>query len=501
MIRAALRVAALSLAAPISLLAQSAASAPGPARVGPATGTVIPVGGGLLGPEIRRAFIDAAGGPDALIVVVPTAGGGDAYPSDYPSAEAWRAAGAHHVVVLHTTDRAVANSDSFAAVLDRAGGVWFDGGRQYRLVDAYAGTRTEAGFHAVLERGGVVAGSSAGATILGDFLVRGAPSNNNFIMDDPSHRKGFAFLSGIGIDQHVVARERLPDLADSIAPRYPDLLPISADEGTAWVVRGDTATIVGAGQAFAYRSEEHDPGKPFVTLHPGDVFDLATRRVVRRAADARPDLTRLADTLLAPYRDVARGGATLLVAIGGRVLIDRSWGVAQGPRYMPTTTLPVFDVGAIRTVFDSLCAQLPAPPPRGGGRPGQAAAGPPPTAFQTCLTRSVGGRFGLHRTRATADGAVESSVDELYRLVLGLRPSANTGGRWAPIDPSRGWQADTFGGVERLSVFGTVDGRRAAVERAPDRDAAVILVTGDPAADARRVADALFERLLRGDGS
>ncbi len=500
MIRSAILPAALSLLLSGTVLAQGAA--PAAPQVGPAAGTVIPVGGGQLGPEIRRTFIEAAGGPDALIVVVPTAGGGETYPSDYPGAEAWRNAGARNVVVLHTTDRAVANSDSFAAVLDRAGGVWFDGGRQYRLVDAYAGTKTEAGFHSVLARGGVVAGSSAGATILGDFLVRGAPSNDNFIMDDPSHEKGFAFLRGVGIDQHVVARERLPDLADSIVPRYPELLPISADEGTAWVVRGDTATIIGAGQAFAYQVRQPDPGKPFVTLHPGDVFDLATREVVRRAADSRGDLTRLADSLLAPYRDGAHGGATLLVAVEGRVLVDRSWGVPQGPRYMPTTTLPLFDVGGIKAVFDSLCAQLPAPPPRNGR--GGSGAGParPLTPFQACLTRSVGVRFGLHRTRASDGGGVESSVDELYRLVLGLTPTDwAAGGRRPGVDLNRGWEVDTVGGEERYAVFGTADGRRAAIERVPARGAAVIFLTGDAGADARGVADRILAQLLAGGAS
>ena len=43
----------------------------------------------------------------------------------------------------------------------------------------------------VLERGGVIAGSSAGASILGDFMVRGAPSNDNNIMDYPGYERAF----------------------------------------------------------------------------------------------------------------------------------------------------------------------------------------------------------------------------------------------------------------------------------------------------------------------
>ncbi len=129
-----------------------------------------------MGPEIYNAFIQAAGGPDALIIDVPTAGGAATYAQNEPGTRGWREAGAKNVVVLHTTDRRLADTDSFAAVIARAGGVWFEGGRQYHLVDSYAGTKTEQAFHDVLARGGVVGGSSAGASILGDFLVRGAPS-------------------------------------------------------------------------------------------------------------------------------------------------------------------------------------------------------------------------------------------------------------------------------------------------------------------------------------
>ncbi len=263
-------------------------------RVGPEHGTVIVVGGGSMGPEIYSAFIKAAGGPDALIIDVPTAGGDTAYTQDAPGTRGWKQAGARNVYVLHTNDKKLADSDSFAAILKKAGGVWFEGGRQFHLVDSYAGTKTEAGFNDVLARGGVIGGSSAGASILGDFLVRGAPSNDNFIMDYPGYEKGFAYIRGVGIDQHVVARERLADLADSIIPKYPNLLGMSEDEGTAWVVRGDTATIIGRDKAFVYGGKDPtDTGKPFLTLYPGDRYNLATRKVMHRAAERVETVDRI----------------------------------------------------------------------------------------------------------------------------------------------------------------------------------------------------------------
>src|SRR6266581_114915 len=75
----ALPAALVAQVAPLSTPAPFKAKpyADGPVKVGPARGTVMVVGGGSMGPEIYKAFIDAAGGPDALILDVPNAGGTD----------------------------------------------------------------------------------------------------------------------------------------------------------------------------------------------------------------------------------------------------------------------------------------------------------------------------------------------------------------------------------------------------------------------------------------
>ena len=495
---------AAMLIAPSVLVAQSAP------KVGPPRGTVVVVGGGSMGPEIYSRFIAAAGGPDALIIDVPTAGGDSVYNQNAPGTRGWRQAGAKNIYVLHTKDKKLADSDSFAAILKKAGGVWFEGGRQFHLVNSYAGTKTEQGFHDVLARGGVVGGSSAGASIIGDFLVRGAPSNDNFIMDHPQFEKGFAFLRNVGIDQHVVARERLPDLADSIMPKYPDLLGISEDEGTAWVVKGDTATIVGRNKAFVYGGkDEADPRKPFLTLYPGDTYNLATRRVMRRASDGSPVTARFVDSLFSKYSNQTLGGATVLVAQNGSVLVDKSYGIPDQNRYMPTTTVPQFNVGGITEIFNALCAQIPEPPPGRGGAgaaPDSAAAGRgrgrganPGTPFQTCITRRVSTPVGLHKTTATPDGQVQSNVDELYRVALGLenprtfvRDTTSSGA----IDLTKNWEANTFRGVARLSAYGAAGGKRAAFVRIPDKRATIIILTNDESADAKGMADKITERLL-----
>jgi cyanophycinase len=508
------------LVAPTAVLGQAAAgsaSASAVPKVGPAHGTVIVVGGGAIGTEIHARFIAAAGGPDALIIDVPNAGGADTYPPDGAGTREWRQAGARNVRLLFTKDRKLADSDSFVAILKNAGGVWFDGGRQFHLMEDYGGTKTEKAFNEVLARGGVVGGTSAGASILGDFLVRGAPSNDNFIMDFPGHEKGFAYLRGVGIDQHVVARERLPDLADSIIPKFPKLLGISEDEGTAWVVQGDTATIIGRDKAFVYGgTDPTDARKPFLTLHPGDKYNLATRRVMHRAVDDSPVTPKFISSLFAKYMNPSTGGATVLVAQNGEVFIDESFGIPDQARYMPTTTVPQFPLGGITAVFEALCSQLPELPSGGRGNPapanaaaaggGRAAQGGAPAApltpFQSCITRRVASPIGLHKTSASAGGDVQSDVDELYRLALGLEVpttymrGAPTDANRERIDYAKGWDADTYHGTARFSAFGVAGSKRDAFVRMPDKHAAIIILTNDEAADVRSMADKIAEQLV-----
>ncbi|HEY5218422.1 MAG TPA: Type 1 glutamine amidotransferase-like domain-containing protein, partial [Gemmatimonadaceae bacterium] len=502
------------------------ASAP---KVGPPHGAVLVVGGGVMSPSLWAKFIALAGGPNALIVDVPTAGGDSVYPQDWSGTRTLKAAGARNVFVLHTLDRAMANSDSFVAPLTHAGGVWFEGGRQWHLVDSYAGTKTEQAFHDVLSRGGVVGGSSAGASILASFLVRGARQGNTVIVA-PDYEKGFGFLRGVGIDQHVVARERLADLADSVMPRFPELLGMSEDEGTAWLVQGDTATIIGRNKAFVYGGHDAtDSGKPFLTLHPGDRYDLAARHVVHRAIED----SRLTESFVdSVFAGVAATEATVLVAENGEVFIDKSYGVPAQPSYMPTTTLPQFELGGLSDGYLAAAAlmleadgklKLDAPLTPGGSvtvrqflsgeraEPGGAAqlahligiaSG---TSFQRFVTQRLFTPIGAHRTVAGDDGAFKGDVDELYRWELGLLDNSafTLAGTDGAFKPSRsdghaglGWHLDTWHGLREASEYGTPDGGRNAFVKFPERRAAIIIVTNSDQANAGALAARLAERML-----
>ena len=516
------RITALAFVATTSTACALTGARTGSSKVtvGPPKGSAIVVGGGNVGHDILTKFIQLAGGPDSLIIDVPTAGGATTYGASTPFSVGLRAAGARNVVVLHTVDRKVADSDSFVAIIKKAGGVWFEGGRQNLLMDAYAGTKAETEFHKVLARGGVEAGSSAGASIQGSFLIRGA-SNGNGTMDAPGRNVGFGFLRGVGIDQHVVARERLPDLADSVMKKYPDTLFISEDEGTAWVVQGDNAEIIGRNKAFVYNGRDKtDDGKPFLTLRPGDKYNLKTRRVTHRAITESSLTQAWVDEVF--HAAVGTTPATVLVAQGGKVFINSSYNVPPQRRYMPTTTMPNFELRGLSLALNGAVAQwLVTQGSMGPDAPIDSATSVTARQYFTDspilsngsrrvadLMSKRGGRTysqlvnsrlltpaGTHKTVVdTVEWTFQSNVDELYRLELAVFSGAED----AKATPgnSLGWRSDSLSGVPRRAVYGNAAGKRNAYVRFPDRKATIIILTDSDAIDARALAESLAGKLL-----
>ncbi len=259
-----------------------------PLTTGPEKGALVIAGGGRLGDEITNTFIALAGGKDAPIVVIPTAAGSSSYSEDRSFVKQLRNYGATNVTLLHTYDKKEADSDAFTTVLKKAKGVWFSGGRQWRLVDAYAGTKTEALLSSILNRGGVIGGSSAGATIQGSYLARGDTKTNQIMMGD--HEEGFGFIKNIAIDQHVLALNRQFDMFDILKNR-PELLGLGLDESTAIVVKGNSFEVIGESLVLIYdgtfwsRNQNDVKNLPnssniFYFLRHGDRYNLKDRKVI-----------------------------------------------------------------------------------------------------------------------------------------------------------------------------------------------------------------------------
>ena len=255
-------------------------------QIGPDKGTLVIVGGNMQDPAIVKRFIELAGGPTAPIVVIPTASDADEYDQYYSGLRQWRENGATNLTVVHTRDRKVADTEAFVKPIRAARGVYLVGGRQWRLADAYLNTLTHKELNAVLERGGVIGGSSAGATMIGSFMVRGDTKGNETMIGD--HTVGFGFMKNTAIDQHLLRRNRQFDMLEVI-DKHPELLGIGLDENTAIVVDGDRFDVIGQSYAVIYSNKPvaGSSGR-FYFLAPGDRFDLKARKATRRGDEWRP---------------------------------------------------------------------------------------------------------------------------------------------------------------------------------------------------------------------
>lgn len=242
-------------------------------------GSLVIVGGGGAGPDIWKRFIQLAGGPDATIVMIPTALE-DPLPRVPVEVAILRKYGAKDVRVLHTRRRSEADDPEFSEILTKAKGVWFGGGRQWRFVDSYEGTLTEKRIHGVLARGGVVGGSSAGASIQSEYMPRGHPLGNT-VMAAEGYERGFGFLPGCAVDQHFFARKRTADMT-GLMKEYPQYLGIGIDEGTAIVVTGSVAEVIGKSKVAFYDTRKDSAGeKDYEEVPAGGRYDLKKRVKVK----------------------------------------------------------------------------------------------------------------------------------------------------------------------------------------------------------------------------
>jgi cyanophycinase len=249
---------------------------------GPAHGSLVLQGGVGSNQAIAAAFVSLAGGLGSHIVVIPTASVGDAGPPGMATFLARRmkeSFGVAAVTVVHTNNRAEADSDSFIEPLRRSTGVWMLGGFPEHLVQAYLGTKVERAINELLDRGGVVGGESAGAMIQGSWLD--TTDNEGFSPDilalirKHASGAGFGLLANAAIFPHFDKRGPAAAIKESAAD--PGKLAIGIDEETALIISGDVARVVGSGTASMYDGAGRGAAK-VVILRSGDRYNLAARR-------------------------------------------------------------------------------------------------------------------------------------------------------------------------------------------------------------------------------
>ena len=251
-------------------------------RHGPVQGSLLIIGGAVGNtPPIWNKFVELAGGKDSARIVVVTAAVGDSAAYAQKEVDEIKTiTGIKNVTLLHTNSLAEANSDRFIEPIKKATGVYFLGGRQWRIADAYLNTLTHQAFSDVLKRGGVLSGSSAGATILGSFLWRGDTQGADILVGN--HLQGLGFLKNSAIDQHLLKRNRQFDLVDFIKVS-PQLLGIGLVEATAILVQNDTFQVIGNSYVAVY---DYDTivkkNIPFILLKNGERYDLKNRTIINK---------------------------------------------------------------------------------------------------------------------------------------------------------------------------------------------------------------------------
>jgi cyanophycinase len=228
----------------------------------PTRGSLVICGGGPMPKSVVDRFLELAGGARARIVVIPTAVSDNGLRNAVASLDLWKARGVASVQLLHTRSRDEANDPEFSLVLREATGVWVGGGDQLRLSQSYVDTEVERQLKALVARGGVIGGTSAGAAIMTRVMIAGGRT-------EATVGRGFDLLPGSVIDQHFLKRNRMGRLLGLLAA-HPSLVGFGIDEGTALVLRGDRLSVVGDSYVVACMPASPDRLTRLQILKPGD---------------------------------------------------------------------------------------------------------------------------------------------------------------------------------------------------------------------------------------
>jgi cyanophycinase len=203
------------------------------------------------------------------------------------------------LVELYVEDRHEAMDREKLSVLDDAAGIFFSGGDQLRITSQIGDTGIEAKVRGIYERGGVVAGTSAGASVMSEtMLVKGASKETHRI-GDLHMAPGMGLIRNVIIDQHFAERGRMGRLLGAVA-HNPRVLGLGIDENTAVVVEDDTFTVIGSGGVYVvdgtdvtYCNVAEARADCALSMHDvrvhvlssGDGFDLKTRKPISPKRD------------------------------------------------------------------------------------------------------------------------------------------------------------------------------------------------------------------------
>jgi cyanophycinase len=256
----------------------------------------MPIGGAedkLDDKIILSAFAQLAGGKAARIAIVPTASSIETAGLRYKAL--FLGMGVESAEVVYIGDRDDANSDETLELVHQATGIFLTGGNQMRLSSIIGGTRFEEVVRERNNQGVVVAGTSAGASILSAHMVAMGASGGTPKLRMAQMVAGFGLIDNIIIDQHFRQRDRIGRLLALVAAN-PRLLGVGIDEDTSAMIddRGvievigrHSLTIVDGSEMFSDIFKVKAYGEITVSnaklhvLTPGRRFDTVSRKLIR----------------------------------------------------------------------------------------------------------------------------------------------------------------------------------------------------------------------------
>ena len=248
-------------------------------------GKLIIIGGGSIPDSLFSFFANYMGGKDQPIVYIPTATTDEEYIQKGEHLIKFSSRGFTNLSTIHTRNKKEADDPKNIALMRNAKGLYFGGGDQQLIADAYAGTKLYDEFIALLDRGGVIMGTSAGATIMGSLMVGGDARDD--ISKKYAFNPAFSFMTNTALDQHVLARNRQFDLIPVIE-HYPGTLGIGMDESTAIIVEAGQFKVWGLSYAMLYDPKDWAEQKkkwgavlkPFKMMASGSSFNFVTREII-----------------------------------------------------------------------------------------------------------------------------------------------------------------------------------------------------------------------------
>ncbi len=252
--------------------------------------------------SLLRQFVKLSGGRRARLVLVPTASSfQDEVVDSYT--EVFTRLGAPGVGVVNPATRQDSHDPELVARIDGATGIFLSGGSQLRLSQLLPGTPLGEALHRAHDRGAVVGGTSAGASIMSDFMISMGEEGVTPRQRASQISAGLGLVRGVVVDQHFDQRSRYGRLMSVIAPS-PHLLGIGIDEDTAIVVTDHREfTVRGTGAVFVVDcttavtdAADARAGAPMLvsgatvhTLPSGATFDITARRLTG-FVEQHPDL-------------------------------------------------------------------------------------------------------------------------------------------------------------------------------------------------------------------